>query len=124
MLGAHFAAEWFKNQGDRRLAWYNGELVSLAEEVGMRLLPAFDTSTGIPYPRVCMLNNFVPEYLLEILESLSVWLYTCARTHTHTHAHTHTHTHTHTHAHTHTHTLCYYNTMRACFLNSINYCGV
>lgn len=52
LLGAHFAADWLKNQGDQRLAWYNGELVSLAEEVGMRLLPAFDTSTGIPYPRI------------------------------------------------------------------------
>ena len=32
--------------------WYDGELVKLAEELGMRLLPAFNTSTGIPYPRV------------------------------------------------------------------------
>ena len=32
--------------------WYNGELVGLAEELGKRLLPAFETSTGIPYPRV------------------------------------------------------------------------
>lgn len=52
LLGAHFAAEWLKNQGDQRLAWYNGELLGLAEELGKRLLPAFETSTGIPYPRI------------------------------------------------------------------------
>ena len=30
-------------------AWYKGELLVLAEELGRRLLPAFRTPTGIPY---------------------------------------------------------------------------
>ena len=35
------------------LPWYNGELLSLAHDLGKRLLPAFNTQTGIPYARVC-----------------------------------------------------------------------
>ena len=32
---------------------YNGELLEMAHDLGLRLLPAFDgTSTGIPHPRV------------------------------------------------------------------------
>ncbi|KAH7100649.1 glycoside hydrolase [Auriculariales sp. MPI-PUGE-AT-0066] len=34
------------------LDWYNGELLTLALDLGERLLPAFQTSTGIPYARV------------------------------------------------------------------------
>jgi len=33
--------------------WYNGELLHMAHEIGSRLLPAFNTSTGMPFPRVC-----------------------------------------------------------------------
>lgn len=29
--------------------WYNGELLVLADSLGQRLMPAFDTPTGIPY---------------------------------------------------------------------------
>eukprot|EP00903_Cladosiphon_okamuranus_P007652 g7420.t1 len=32
--------------------WYNGELLSLAHDLGKRLLPAFDTPLGIPVHRV------------------------------------------------------------------------
>nr|OQO30755.1 hypothetical protein B0A51_02451 [Rachicladosporium sp. CCFEE 5018] len=31
---------------------YNGQLLRLAHDLASRLLPAFDTATGIPYPRV------------------------------------------------------------------------
>lgn len=34
------------------MGWYSNELLALAEDLGKRLLPAFNTSTGIPYPRV------------------------------------------------------------------------
>ncbi|GAA5982793.1 hypothetical protein JCM10908_006792 [Rhodotorula pacifica] len=34
------------------LPWYNGELLALAHDLGRRLLPAFDTPTGIPFARV------------------------------------------------------------------------
>lgn len=39
----------------RGLSWYKDELLELAKDLGYRLLPAFNTSTGIPYPRVNLL---------------------------------------------------------------------
>ena len=52
LLGAHFAAVALKEKGHRELDWYNGELLRMSEELGRRLLPAFNTSTGLPYPKV------------------------------------------------------------------------
>ncbi len=40
---------------------YNGQLLRLAYDIGNRLLPAFWTSTGIPYPRV-NLRSGIPFY--------------------------------------------------------------
>ncbi|XP_073242535.1 ER degradation-enhancing alpha-mannosidase-like protein 3 [Porites lutea] len=51
LLGGHFAALALKNTG-KGMSWYNNELVAMAKEIGYRLLPAFNTTTGIPYPRV------------------------------------------------------------------------
>lgn len=34
------------------MTWYNGELLDMAKDLGYRLLPAFNTTTGIPYGRV------------------------------------------------------------------------
>ena len=34
------------------MGWYKGEMLMLAEDLANRLLPAFNTSTGIPHPRV------------------------------------------------------------------------
>ena len=41
---------------------YDGQLLRLANDLGRRLLPAFLTSTGLPYPRV-NLRHGVPFYL-------------------------------------------------------------
>lgn len=52
-----------KKQG--YLKWYVSQLLEMAKDIGYRLLPAFDTTTGIPHPRVsnyfsanftCLLN--------------------------------------------------------------------
>lgn len=50
LLSAHqFAiSEEYKS----RLSWYNNELLDLAIDLGNRLLPAFQSQTGIPYPRI------------------------------------------------------------------------
>ena len=32
--------------------WKTGQLLNLAYDLGLRLLPAFETPTGIPYARV------------------------------------------------------------------------
>ena len=55
LLGAHFAAVALRDKGHHQLAWYTDQLLEKAEEVGQRLLPAFNTTTGLPYPKVyCM----------------------------------------------------------------------
>ncbi|CAG5125309.1 unnamed protein product [Candidula unifasciata] len=51
LLGGHVAASYFKRKKISML-WYHDELLTMAKEVGDRLLPAFNTTTGIPYPRV------------------------------------------------------------------------
>lgn len=63
LLSAHILAKSIQNQADRsirhlnastrnQLNWYQSEILNLAEDLGRRLLPAFDTKTGIPHPRV------------------------------------------------------------------------
>ncbi|CAB1324272.1 unnamed protein product [Coregonus sp. 'balchen'] len=34
------------------MQWYQDELLHMAKDLGLRLLPAFNTSSGLPYPRV------------------------------------------------------------------------
>ncbi|XP_048587140.1 ER degradation-enhancing alpha-mannosidase-like protein 3 [Nematostella vectensis] len=51
LLGGHVAADSLKKSG-KGLSWYNGELLALAKKAGECLLPAFNTTTGIPYPKV------------------------------------------------------------------------
>ncbi|KAF2405033.1 hypothetical protein EJ06DRAFT_485501, partial [Trichodelitschia bisporula] len=54
-------------RGRTGIAWpngfvYDGQLLRLAHDLGKRLLPAFETVTGIPYPRV-NLRTGIPFYL-------------------------------------------------------------
>ncbi|XP_023687239.1 ER degradation-enhancing alpha-mannosidase-like protein 3 [Paramormyrops kingsleyae] len=51
LLGAHVMADLLRGQGER-MQWYRDELLHMAKELGHRLLPAFNTSSGLPYPRV------------------------------------------------------------------------
>lgn len=54
LLGGLLSAHQYAS--DKRLnssiAWYDNELLNLALDLGNRLLPAFDSPTGIPYPRI------------------------------------------------------------------------
>lgn len=52
LLSAHILANMVKNRHRPYLKWYQDELLHLAADIGYRLLPAFNTSTGIPYPRI------------------------------------------------------------------------
>lgn len=36
----------------QHMQWYQDELLHMAKDIGLRLLPAFNTSSGLPYPRV------------------------------------------------------------------------
>lgn len=35
-----------------RMPWYKDQLLVMAQDIADRLLPAFNTTTGIPYPKV------------------------------------------------------------------------
>lgn len=51
LLSAHLLAEFLKKKEclvDACFHWYRGELLEMAKDLGYRLLPAFNTSTGIP----------------------------------------------------------------------------
>lgn len=39
------------------MSWYRGELLSMAKDLGYRLLPAFNTTTGIPYSKVNLMHG-------------------------------------------------------------------
>lgn len=51
LLSGHILAEYLQQRADI-MPWYRGELLDLAKDLGYRFLPAFNTTTGIPYGRV------------------------------------------------------------------------
>ncbi|XP_062854894.1 ER degradation-enhancing alpha-mannosidase-like protein 3 isoform X2 [Trichomycterus rosablanca] len=51
LLGGHSMAVMLKD-GGQHMQWYKDELLHMAKDLGVRLLPAFNTSSGLPYPRV------------------------------------------------------------------------
>src|SRR6218665_3680468 len=51
LLGGHLMADFVKRKLNKML-WYSDDLLNMATDLGDRLLPAFNTSTGMPYPRV------------------------------------------------------------------------
>ena len=51
LLSGHLMATELQ-KSHNALDWYKGELLHMAHDVGNRLLPAFNTSTGMPFPRV------------------------------------------------------------------------
>uniref|UniRef100_A0A673CI10 alpha-1,2-Mannosidase n=1 Tax=Sphaeramia orbicularis TaxID=375764 RepID=A0A673CI10_9TELE len=51
LLGGHSMAMMLKD-GGQHMQWYQDELLHMAKDLGLRLLPAFNTSSGLPYPRV------------------------------------------------------------------------
>ena len=46
--------------GGHTISNYNGELLSLAVDLADRLIPAFSSPTGIPYPRINLRTGIVP----------------------------------------------------------------
>ncbi|XP_072228295.1 ER degradation-enhancing alpha-mannosidase-like protein 3 isoform X2 [Leuresthes tenuis] len=51
LLGGHVMADLLRQRGER-MQWYRDELLQMAIELGHRLLPAFNTTSGLPYPKV------------------------------------------------------------------------
>ena len=51
LVSGHILAELVQSRTPA-LAWYRGQLLNMAVDCATRLLPAFNSSTGLPYPRV------------------------------------------------------------------------
>uniref|UniRef100_A0A2M4A9I8 alpha-1,2-Mannosidase n=1 Tax=Anopheles triannulatus TaxID=58253 RepID=A0A2M4A9I8_9DIPT len=62
LLSGHILAEYVQKQADV-MGWYRGELLEMAKDLGYRLLPAFNTSTGIPHARVNLKHGMKVEAL-------------------------------------------------------------
>ncbi|XP_046605659.1 ER degradation-enhancing alpha-mannosidase-like protein 3 [Neodiprion virginianus] len=56
LLSSHILAEYMQQRADI-MPWYRGELLDLAKDLGYRFLPAFNTTTGIPYGRINLKNG-------------------------------------------------------------------
>lgn len=62
LLSAHVLAEYIQKEASMMI-WYRGELLEMAKDLGYRLLPAFNTSTGIPHARVNLKHGMKSEAL-------------------------------------------------------------
>ena len=52
-MSGHILSELLQSQPQHGvMTWYRGELLNMAVDCANRLLPAFNSSTGLPYPRV------------------------------------------------------------------------
>ncbi|KAL4219236.1 ER degradation-enhancing alpha-mannosidase-like protein 3 [Mactra antiquata] len=60
LLGGHVLASYFKRK-KISMDWYKDELLTMAKDIGTRLLPAFNTTTGIPYPRINLKHGISPD---------------------------------------------------------------
>ncbi|XP_053957450.1 ER degradation-enhancing alpha-mannosidase-like protein 3 isoform X1 [Anastrepha ludens] len=68
LLSAHVLTEHIqKNNG--AMLWYKGEMLEMARDLGYRLLPAFNTSTGIPHARVNLRHGMKDELLKKSRET-------------------------------------------------------
>ncbi|XP_026462618.1 ER degradation-enhancing alpha-mannosidase-like protein 3 isoform X3 [Ctenocephalides felis] len=68
LLSAHVLAEYLQQRYDIML-WYRGELLHMAKDLGYRLLPAFNTTTGIPHARVNLRHGIKGERLEKARET-------------------------------------------------------
>ena len=50
LISSHILAELLQSR-KLGMSWYHGELLNMALDVGYRLLPAFNSTTGLPHPR-------------------------------------------------------------------------
>ncbi|CAI2356432.1 unnamed protein product [Caenorhabditis sp. 36 PRJEB53466] len=52
LISAHVMVDLVREKYPKRLKNYDGQLLKMATEVGNRLLPAFNTTSGLPYSRI------------------------------------------------------------------------
>ncbi|VDL69383.1 unnamed protein product [Nippostrongylus brasiliensis] len=60
LLSAHLMAELVRAKDPERLQWYSDrQLLKMAVDIGNRLLPAFNTSSGLPYSRISLRHGML-----------------------------------------------------------------
>ncbi|PAV55972.1 hypothetical protein WR25_25440 [Diploscapter pachys] len=62
LLSAHLLVDVVRAKYPDRLKFYNGQLLRMAQEVGDRLMPAFNTTSGLPFSRINLRHGML-EYL-------------------------------------------------------------
>lgn len=60
---AEFIKKKEKGEDGHHFKWYRGDLLELAKDLGFRLLPAFNTTTGIPHARINLRNGMKSDEL-------------------------------------------------------------
>lgn len=68
LLSAHILSEYLQKH-IKLMPWYRGELLEMAKDLGYRLLPAFNTSTGIPHGRINLRYGMKDEKLRKSRET-------------------------------------------------------
>ncbi|XP_040574557.1 ER degradation-enhancing alpha-mannosidase-like protein 3 [Lepeophtheirus salmonis] len=68
LISSHILAELVKDKF-YQMKWYQGELLNMALDVGNRLLPAFNSSTGLPHPRVNLRHGIKPGKVRQVGET-------------------------------------------------------
>lgn len=64
LLGAHVSLIYLREKlYKEKFAWYDNELLSMANDLGNRLLPAFNTTSGLPMSRVNLKYGLTKEIL-------------------------------------------------------------
>jgi len=54
-----------KQREDRqRMEWYSDQLLKMATDLADRLLPAFNSTSGVPYSRVFFFFNYIRFFCL------------------------------------------------------------
>ena len=75
LISAHILAKIFQElkfkpkYSKKSLAWYKTELLDMALDIGVRLLPAFNSSSGLPHRRINLKHGMSSESLVSIKET-------------------------------------------------------
>lgn len=65
LISGHISLIYLKtNHYPNRFKWYKNELLVKAKDLALRLLPAFNTSTGLPMSRVNLKHGITPSLLV------------------------------------------------------------
>lgn len=72
VLGGLLSGHTFADKAGQKfhIPWYRGELLDMAYDLGQRMLPAFDTPTGIPFARYLYFVQLSAQYNKMVYQGL------------------------------------------------------